>query len=203
MRVQFRLAFSLSMALFFLQLGSVYAQDRPAAGQQPATAMPSMIKVPPEAEASPNFNAETATNAYLAEMPAESRAKSDAYFEGGYWLLLWDFLYVVAVSLILLELRWSAKMRDWSERITRFKPVHTFVYWVQYLVLTTILFFPITVYEGFTREWKYGLATQTFGAWMGDQAKGLGVGLVQGGILVVTLLGMARKATSNWWVWGA
>src|SRR4051812_5422014 len=201
MTSRLRLIFSLSLILLCLQIAS--AQSAPVPGQQPVTAMPSVIKVPPEAEASPNFNAEAATNAYLAQMPAEARAKSDAYFEGGYWLLLWDFLYVVAVSLILLQLGWSAKMRTFAERVTRFKPVHTFVYWAQYLVVTTILYFPITVYEGFTREWKYGLATQTFGGWMGDEFKGLLVGLVLGGILVVPLFGLARKAPRTWWIWGA
>jgi STE24 endopeptidase len=29
-----------------------------------------------------------ATNAYLASVLAETRARSDAYFEGGYWLQL-------------------------------------------------------------------------------------------------------------------
>jgi STE24 endopeptidase len=198
---RFRLAFSLGLVLLCLQIAS--SQNAPAVGQEPATAMPSVIKVPADAEASPNFNAQAATDAYLAEMPAEARAKSDAYFEGGYWLLLWDFLYVVAASLILLNLRWSAKMRDLAERVTRFKPVHTIVYWAQYLVLTTILYFPITVYEGFTREWKYGLATQTFGAWMGDEFKGLLVGLVLGGILIVPLFGLGRKAPRTWWIWGA
>jgi STE24 endopeptidase len=198
---RFRLAFSLGLVLLCLQIAS--SQSAPAVGQEPATAMPSVIKVPADAEASPNFNAQAATDAYLAEMPAEARAKSDAYFEGGYWLLLWDFLYVVAASLILLNLRWSAKMRDLAERVTRFKPVHTIVYWAQYLVLTTILYFPITVYEGFTREWKYGLATQTFGAWMGDEFKGLLVGLVLGGILIVPLFGLGRKAPRTWWIWGA
>jgi STE24 endopeptidase len=198
---RFRLAFSLGLVLLCLQIAS--SQSAPAVGQEPATAMPSVIKVPADAEASPNFNAQAATDAYLAEMPAEARAKSDAYFEGGYWLLLWDFLYVVAASLILLNLRWSAKMRDLAERVTRFKPVHTIVYWAQYLVLTTILYFPITVYEGFTREWKYGLATQTFGAWIGDEFKGLLVGLVLGGILIVPLFGLGRKAPRTWWIWGA
>jgi len=203
MTARSRLFLSFVLALSFMQLSSASAQNAPAPGQQPATAMPSVIKVPAEAQASPHFDAEAATNAYLAEMPAEARAKADAYFEGGYWLLLWDFLYVVVVSLILLKLPLSVKMRDWSERVTRFKPVHTFVYWAQYLVLTTILYFPITVYEEFTREWKYGLATQTFGDWMGDQVKGLAVGLVLGGILVVSLVGVVRKAPRTWWIWGA
>ena len=165
--------------------------------------MPSVIQVPAEAQASPHFDATAATNAYLAQIPADKTARSDAYFEGGYWLILWDFLYGAAIALLLLNLRWSARMRDLAERVTRFKPVHTFVYWLQYLVLTSILIFPLTVYEGYFREHKYGLATQTFGPWMGDQLKGLGVNLVLGGVLVMMLFGVVRRLPRTWWIWGA
>lgn len=165
--------------------------------------MPSVIQVPPEAQPSAHFDATAATNAYLAQIPADKTARSDAYFEGGYWLILWDFLYGVVVALLLLNLRWSARMRDLSERVTRFKPVHTFVYWLQYLILTFILGFPLTVYEGYFREHQYGLATQTFGPWMGDQMKGLAVGAVLGGVLVVLLFGIVRRLPRTWWIWGS
>ena len=165
--------------------------------------MPSVIQVPAEAQASPHFDATAATNAYLAQIPADKTARSDAYFEGGYWMILWDFLYGAVVALLLLNLRWSARMRDLAERFTRFKPVQTFVYWLQYLVLTTILVFPLTVYEDYFREHKYGLATQTFGPWMGDQMKSLGVGLVLGGLLAMLLFGVVRRLPRTWWIWGA
>ena len=164
--------------------------------------MPSVIQVPPEAQATPHFDAAAATNAYLAQIPADKTARSDAYFEGGDWMILWDFLYGVAVALLWLNLRWSARVRDLAERVTRFKPVHTFVYWLQYLVLTTILVFPLTVYEDYFREHKYGLATQTFGPWMGDQMKGLGVNLVLGGLLAMLLFGVVRRLPRTWWIWG-
>jgi len=170
----------------------------PAANQ-----MPSVIQVPAAAQASPDFDATAATNAYLAQIPPAKTARSDAYFEGGYWMILWDFLYGVVIALLLLNLRWSARMRDLAERVTRFKPVQTFVYWLQYLVLTTILVFPLTVYEDYFREHKYGLATQTFGPWMGDQLKGLGVNLVLGGLLAMLLFGVVRRLPRTWWIWGA
>lgn len=184
-------------------LTGVLAQPAPSAGQKPLTAMPSVIQVPPEAQPSPHFNAEAATNAYLAEIPSEARARSDAYFEGGYWMILWDFLYGVAIVLLLLNLRWSAGMRNISERVTRFKPVHTVVYWAQYLLLTSILGFPLLVYEDYFREHKYGLATQTFGPWLGDQCKGLLVNLILGAILTVVLFGIVRRLPRTWWIWGA
>jgi STE24 endopeptidase len=193
----------LAVICFCLMTGSVVGQQAPAPGTQPLTAMPSVIQVPPEAQPSANFNAEAATNAYLAQIPADARARSDAYFEGGYWMILWDFLYGAVVLLLLLNLGWSAAMRNFAERLTRFKPVQTIVYWVQFLLATSILGFPLTVYEEYFREHKYGLATQTFGPWMGDQLKGLGLNLVLGGILMVLLFGIVRRLQRTWWIWAA
>jgi len=45
-----------------------------------------------------------------------------------------------------------------------------------------VLSFPLTVYQGFVREHSYNLATQTFGAWMGDQFTSLLVGVLIGSI---------------------
>ena len=167
------------------------------------SAMPSKLTIPPEAQPSANFDAEAATKAYLAEMPAEARARSDAYFEGGYWLQLWDFLYGAAISLLLLFTRWSARMRDFAERLTRVKPLQTALYWIQYLITITILGFPLAVYEGYFREHKYGLATQTMGPWLLDQLKVLGLGILGGAIITMILFGVVRKLPRTWWLWGA
>ena len=189
--------------LVLLLAGAATAQTVSPRDAPASTATPDVIPVPVEARASSHFNAEAATNAYLAEMPGEAKARSDAYFEGGYWLILWDFLAGVVVCIVLLNLRWSARMRDWAERVTRFKPVHTFVYWCEYLLLTSILTFPLGVYEGYTREHKYGLATQTFGPWMIDQLKFLLVNAVLGGIISIILFGIVRRLSRTWWIWGA
>ncbi|HYH01315.1 MAG TPA: M48 family metallopeptidase [Terriglobales bacterium] len=151
---------------------------------------------------SQSFDVEAAVNAYLASVPPEARARSDAYFEGGYWLLLWDFLYGTAIALVLLTTGLSAKMRDLSERITRFTPLQTAIYWIEYLVITSVLAFPLAVYEGFFRERKYGLMNQTFGGWFGDQFKGMVVGLILGSIAVTALFAIVRRLPRTWWVWG-
>jgi STE24 endopeptidase len=165
--------------------------------------MPSVTTVPPAAQSSPNFNAEAATDAYLALIPVQSKARSDSYFEGDYWLILWDFLYGSVIALLLLHLRWSAAMRNLAERITRFKPLRTGFYWAEYLAITTVLGFPLAVYEGYFRERQYGLATQTLGPWMWDQFKGLLLSLVLGGILTILLFGLVRRLQRTWWIWGA
>ncbi len=174
-----------------------------ASAQTAPEAQRDITKVPAAAQPSDHFDVDAATDAYLALMPATAKARSDAYFEGGYWLILWDFLVGAIIALLLLNLGWSASMRNLAERITRFKWLQTFLYWIEYLLLTSVLGFPLAVYEGYFREWKYGLATQTFGPWMWDQIKGLGVNAVLGGIITVLLFWVVRKLPRTWWIWGA
>jgi STE24 endopeptidase len=162
-----------------------------------------IAQVPAAAQPSAHFNADAATEAYMAMIPPAATARSNAYFEGGYWLILWDFLYSSAICLLLLNLRWSARMRGLAERISRFKPVQTFLYWIQYLLLTFVLGFPLEFYENFAREHKYGLATQTFGPWMGDEGKALLVNMLLGGLAAVLLFMIVRKLSKTWWIWGS
>ncbi|MGA7991178.1 MAG: M48 family metallopeptidase [Thermoanaerobaculia bacterium] len=136
-------------------------------------------------------------------MAGEDRARSDAYFEGGYWLQLWDFLLGVAVNLALLGTGLASRMRNLAERLVRFRPAQTFLYWVQYLLVTTAVLLPMTIYEGYVREHRYGLANQTFGPWMGDQAKALAVGLLLGGLGVAALYGVVRRLQRTWALWGS
>jgi STE24 endopeptidase len=46
------------------------------------------LHIPAGAQASAGFNPETATQTYLDTIPPDKKARSDAYFEGGYWLIL-------------------------------------------------------------------------------------------------------------------
>ena len=149
------------------------------------------------------FDINAAVNAYLAKMPPAQRARSNAYFEGGYWLILWDFLSTVFVMWLLLHFRWSARMRNLAERITRFRPLQTALHWIQFITVATALTFPLTVYEGYFREHQYGLLNQNFGQWMRDQLVGLAVSVVLGAILIIPLFWLVRRLGSVWWVWGA
>ena len=161
------------------------------------------LDIPPAARASADFDPVAATEAYLASMPAADKERSDAYFEGGYWLLLWNFLLSAGILLFVLAGRLSARMRDVAERVTRFRPARHMAYWAQLSVVTAVLAFPLTLYQGFFREHGYGLATQTFGPWMGDRLKSLGLTIVLGGLFVVALYAVLRRAPRTWWIWGS
>jgi len=179
------------------------AEQTPGPGAKPATVMPDVIQVPAAAQPSEHFDVDAATEAYLAQIPASARSRSDAYFVGGYWLILWDFLYGAALYLFLLYFGWSAAMRNFAERLTRFKPLQTLIYWTEFLIVTTILGAPLALYEGYFRERQYGLATQTLVPWLGDQLIVLLVNVVLGGVVSMVLFGVVRRLPRTWWIWGA
>jgi STE24 endopeptidase len=172
-----------------------------------------LIPVSAEETAIPVASAETqqnvqaldpaaATQAWLATVPRNEREKSDAYFEGGYWLILWNFLLAAAISILLLASRISARLRDFSQRLTRFKTLQIACYAVPYLMIVCILSFPLNLYENFFREHQYGFATQSFLPWFREQSIGLGIAIVGGTILLVVLYAVFRRAPQTWWIWG-
>lgn len=182
----------LSAALLFNSLAIAQTDSALVAPQQTTASV-----------TAPAFDVRAAVDGYLAKMPPARRAMSNAYFEGGYWLILWDLFVTLVMMWILLHFRWSAKMRNFAERMTRFRPLQTALYWIQFIVVTSILSFPMTMYEGFFRERKYDLMNQAFGGWFRDQLIGMAVGLILGAILIIPLFAIVRRAGRIWWVWGA
>jgi STE24 endopeptidase len=149
-----------------------------------------------------SFDAAAATQAWLDTVPADKRAKSNAYFEGGYWLILWNFLLAIAISIFLLASRTSAALRDFAECKSRFKGIQVSLYAIPYLLLVYLLSFPLNFYENFYREHQYGFATQSFLPWFREQLIALGVALIIGTILLIVLYAVFRRAPRTWWIWG-
>lgn len=148
-------------------------------------------------------NPEAATKAYLARISPEARARSDNYFEGKYWLQLWNALLSVAVLWLLLGTRCSAAMRNLSERITRVKAAQTALYVLQFVALTWLIGMPLGIYSDFFREHQYGLATQSFWPWFGEQLIGLAISLVLTSLAMVAIYAVIRRAPRTWWLWGS
>jgi STE24 endopeptidase len=146
---------------------------------------------------------EEETRDYLSRLSPEERARSDAYFEGGYWLQLLDFLYGLGVALVLLATGLSRRVRDLALRVTRVRPLGTAIYAGFYILASAILSFPLAVYTGFFREHRYGLSNQTFGPWFQERITALAVALVILGLLLVLLYAIFRRAPRTWWIWGS
>ena len=147
-------------------------------------------------------NADAATQAYMDRLPADVVASSNDYFEGGYWLQLWNFLLGLVISWLLLRRRISARVRDLCQRIGRFGVVRDALYGVFFSLASWVLSLPLTVYQGFFREHQYQMATQTFGPWIVDQLVILGAQTAGFALALAVLYGVIRRTGQRWWIWG-
>ncbi|MFZ2755224.1 MAG: M48 family metallopeptidase [Lysobacteraceae bacterium] len=163
--------------------------------------LPPGLQVPEAAVAGPDFDVERATEAYLGLLSPGQRAQSDAYFEGGYWLQLWQLLYGLGVSVLLLATGWSRRMRDRAQRISARRWLSTALYAAMFLLATQLIGLPLSIYTEYVREHAYGLSTQGFGAWFGDLAKGSAVVLVIMPFVIAGLYALLRRAGERWWLY--
>jgi STE24 endopeptidase len=147
-------------------------------------------------------DAQAATQAYMDRLPADVLARSDAYYEGGYWLQLWNWLAGIAVSLLLLSTKPSTAVRDAAERLLRWPLLRDGAYGAFYMAAGWLLTLPLSAYQGYFREQAYGMSTQTLGAWFGEQLIGLALSVVLGAVLVALLYAVLRRVGEGWWLWG-
>jgi STE24 endopeptidase len=184
-------SFVLVLALALFVVTPIFAQEpSPASTPYPAPSI------------APGTDPATATRAWLDTVPPDKKAKSDAYFEGGYWLILWNFLLDAAIAILLLGTGLSARIRDFAERTTRFKAMQVALYAISYVIITTVLSFPLIVYQRFYREHAYGLATQTFGPWFSEVLMMIVISTIATTILLIILYAVFRRAPQTWWLWG-
>ena len=96
------------------------------------------LTIPEGAQSGPSFDVDRATEAWVGTLSPEQRAKSDAYFEGGYVLQLVGFLYGLGVAAVFLLTRLSSRMRALAERVAKGALPRSVIYAVQYILLLDI-----------------------------------------------------------------
>ncbi len=154
------------------------------------------------AAATATFDAEAATRAYLSTLQGAARAKSDSYFEGGYWLPLWGTLVALAAYWLMLRFKWSAAWSGWAGRVTKRRWLQPALYALPFTLVGAVLVLPWTIYTAFVREHQYGLSNQGFLEWFKEWGIMLGVGLVTGAIFFAIIYAVIRKSPKRWWLWG-
>lgn len=147
------------------------------------------------------FDPELATQAYMATLKGAARAKSDAYFEGGYWLILWDFLVTVIANLIVLRLGWAAMLSAWA-RAKAGPTLAALLFAIPYILLVTLITAPFAIYVEFFREHAYGLSNQGFAEWGGEQLIVIAVNTLLAGLLWMGVHAVIRRFPRGWWVGG-
>jgi STE24 endopeptidase len=123
------------------------------------------------------------------EMRQHSRILDTLYFTGA--------AYGIVVLLFVLATGLSHRIRDVVR--TRWRFLTAFLYFALLTVATAILEFPFDFYSDYAVPHQFKLSNQGFASWMGDQAKGLGLNIIIGGLIVgLALLGIRK--VRRWWI---
>jgi len=201
-------------AALALGLGMTFAQaaDNPAkteaqtqAEKADATAQASGFKIRPVDDAwraALPRDAKAATQAYMDRLPADVLAKSAAYWEGGYWMQLWNLLLGLAIAALMMAGRRAARLRDWATRVGRGPVRRDMLFGAAYSLIASALSLPLTIYEGFVREHAYGMSTLTFVAWAGEQLMDIAISTTIMAVVLALLYALFRRTGERWWVWG-
>lgn len=148
------------------------------------------------------FDVEQASRAYIDTLQGAELEKSNNYFQGGYWLILWGAIVGILVDFLILQSRLSARFRDWAERVTSRKWLQPALYALPYIIAGFLIALPWTIYTDFFREQQYGLMSQDFGGWFGEQMIGLVISLIMFSLLIMAIFAVIRRAPKTWWLWG-
>lgn len=126
------------------------------------------------------------------EMKRHSRILNILYFVG--------FLYGSALLLVILATRLSRRMADLATRWGRKPFLAAMIFFILFMLVSTLLSFPLDYYSGYVVPHQFDLSNQSFGEWMVEGLKQLGIGLVIGPPIAALALLAMRKMPQKWWL---
>ena len=137
-------------------------------------------------------------------VPTDS-AQAREYNRTKRWLGIADFVLGLAMLLVLLATGWSGTLRDLAYRSSfQHYTLAVFLYVGMLLVLGKVLGLGLDYYS-FRLEHRYQLSNQKTRSWIWDEAKGLLVTFILGGLIVELLYFVIRIDSQHWWLicWAA
>jgi Zn-dependent protease with chaperone function len=134
-------------------------------------------------------------------VPAPSE-KALRYHRSGNLIWALEQLLALALPALILFTGLSARMQSLAAVVGRGRFYPTLVV---YLALLSVLLFliqlPLSYYVGFAREHAYGLSTQRLGKWVGDELKGLAIGVMVGAVVIWVPYLLLARSPERWWLW--
>jgi Zn-dependent protease with chaperone function len=134
------------------------------------------------------------------EVPPPSE-KALQYHASGNILWAVDQLWSFLILIVLLATGFSARLRDWSQRIGRKWFFTLAVYFILFNVITALVDLPRAYYVEFVRQHAYGLSNQTLAKWWTDTLISLGVACLIGPLVIWVPYLLLRKSPTRWWLY--
>lgn len=160
--------------------------------------MPAVVGAQPAGDHGVRASPATSSDRVAVPEPSE---KAMRYYRSGTVLWWVSTLMSLLVPALILFTGFGARLRDLATRLGRKWFFALAIFIALYTVVDYLVSLPLAYYAGFVRQHAYDLSNQTFGKWLGDSLKGLGVGLI-GSILFLWIpYLLVKKSPRRWWLY--
>lgn len=149
------------------------------------------------------FDPGAATATYMATLSPAAHAKAIAYTHGGEWLILWTCLVSIAASWLILRSGILRRLRERLDPDGRRPKRAVLAISATFVLLSSLLELPWSIYTSWWRERSYQLSSQSFGSWLGDAATALPISLIITTLFLLALYTLIRRAPRSWWLWAS
>ncbi|MES2135714.1 MAG: M48 family metallopeptidase [Pseudomonadota bacterium] len=145
------------------------------------------------------FDPNAATARYIDSLGPAALQKAHDYTIGKEWMLLWGVIVAAVVTWLVVRSglldRASARIADKRRNLRAFLVSATFV------LASTILTLPWTLYADHFREKSYGRTSQPLGDWFGQFALAAAINIVVTALFMIGVYWLIRRAGKRWWLW--
>ncbi len=177
-------------ALIFALVACLFA-SRASYAQQPAN---------PAGQASTASTASQVGQVQGYTLSPAQAAQAIAYARARHELYFFDVVYGLLLLLLLLQLRVVPEFRDMAARFSDNSFAQTVVFAPLLLLTLDVLSLPTAIWSH-RLALKYQQSIQGWGSWLVDWAKGEGLEVVIGALLIWVLYTVIRKSPRRWWLY--
>lgn len=153
------------------------------------------------AQAGPEASGQTPSSAQAYSLPPEKLKKAEGLETTRTILYFGDALWGLAVLWLLLVTGAAARMAAWAERVFHKRWLQGLFFFAVLIVILTLTELPVgAIAQSISRS--YGISVQSWGSWLLDGAKALGLTLAIGSPVLLLFNWIVRVAPRSYWVWG-
>jgi STE24 endopeptidase len=145
------------------------------------------------------FDAEAETARYIDSLGPEALAKAAAYTAGNHWMLLLGLVVSAIVTWLIVRSGVLDRLQARLERRSGF--VRTVLVAATYLLVSSLLTLPWSLYSDYWRERGYGRTSQPLADYLGQGAISLVISLLLGALFLAGVYWLINRAGKRWWIW--
>ena len=145
------------------------------------------------------FDPKAATARYIDSLGAANLDKAHDYTVGGHWLLLWGIVVSAIVTWAIV--RWGILDRLDRRIGERRRNLRAFLVSGAFILLSTVITLPWTIYESWWREKSYGRTSQPLADFLGQAGLAAAISTLLTAVFMIGVYWLMRRTGKRWWLW--